>query len=269
MASISKASEPEVASDKQARRERATAILKAIEARDDIRFAVGSSEAGFSHTWIVRAHRGSYYVGVKGLAGYLKISVHPPKDSWSRYVGRLALTTEFINSRLDLGMSPSSRVFTKWDIPVPPAKGAHAPLAVIFPTDHLYQNKPNGKRNKPLLLFSPAPKGHAVEVWFFHSVESIASLEPKLAKFGLPVLRNDLADGASVSVVVRQHRFDPQLLPTEEAVTRGRMQWLESEPRPPVGTRWEQLSGLFWNKPKNGETLWMVDVGGITMNVGA
>src|SRR4051794_9638603 len=123
-------------SNTQTRRAREQ-FLNAIEARNDIRFAVGSNETGFSGSWIAWATRDDYYVGLKRLAGSLKFSLHPPNGEWPQYVGRLAVPSEFVKGRPDLRLSAQSRVYNKWHVPTPPEKGAHAFLAIVFPTNHL------------------------------------------------------------------------------------------------------------------------------------
>ena len=228
--------------ERHRRRQEAEVIFKAIEERTDFRFAVGSEDVGYSETWIAWSNRNDYYIGSKNISGSLKVSLHAPRGDKSHYVGRVAMPREYLNGRPHLNIEPNQRAYTEWRLHPPPEEGAVPVAVVVFPTNGLRKPEPKGKMNKPLIIFSPAPKDHAVEVWFFYSREPAHSLEEKLKGFGNPVLRSDLESGDAVMVVVRQQPFDMNQLPIGKTVQTNVSQWFSDGSPPSPGTKMDGLT---------------------------
>jgi hypothetical protein len=222
------------------------------------RFAVGDPEHNFSTTWSAFGHRNEYYLGARAFMGSTKISLH---NSGTCRVA--IIDTQFEELAIRGLPRPADRALTKWKRKPTPDVGAVHVASVVFPTDYLKKtDTPIGTAKKPLTIFSPAPSGSAVEVGFFYSREPAEALEPKLVKIGKPLIRATLDNGESVSIVVRQAKFDPAFLPTREK-SEGIKKLVHVVI--PVGAEMSDLTAAVWNSPADDGTgcLYIVEVGGV------
>lgn len=220
--------------------------------RKRVRFAVGTPGERHGSAWIIWANKSDFYLGAYGLRGKLKISLHESR------ICRLALTDEYVHKMRAAGIPPpEDRALFKWIRPPAPDLGAHPAVILTFPTDHMYRQPPVWNLNKPLVMFEAAPPGHSVEVGFFYSREAPETLEPKLYQIGRPILRTNLDNGDSVSLVVRQTPFDPQTIPPIGSPTPVRSRLLD--PSVPIGVEQEVAATLICPSD-DGYTLKLVDV---------
>jgi hypothetical protein len=222
----------------------------------NIRFAVGSPEFGYSATWTAFARRNEYYIGARNVMGLTKISLH------SSGICRVALTDTQFRALAEQGLEqPPDRAFVKWNKKSTPLVGAHHVFTVVFPTDYLKQPKPQGTVKKPLVIFGAAPAGKAVEVGFFYSREDQRTLEAKFDRIGRAVICTTLDNGDTVSLVKRVADFDRSVLPSQDKMDRARATMLTKD----MHNVEDEHTGMFWNKPDDGGTLILIEVGGITL----
>jgi hypothetical protein len=151
--------------------------------RHGLRFCVGCTDVGYSGIWSAFSKVSDYYVGVRGILGMIKISLH------ASGICRLALTDHHASFLQSLGMLPlEDRAFIKWRRVAAPEAGAHLALVLVFPTDHLHSDDPKWENSrKPLFIFKPAAAGKALEFGFFYSREAKETLEAKLIRIGTPL----------------------------------------------------------------------------------
>jgi hypothetical protein len=229
-------------------------------AKDNIRFGVCRKDGKHSGIWTAfGSSKGDYYIGARSIMGSTKISLH------ASGVCRLALTETQMKllDAQDLEQ-PTDRAFVKWRRATTPASGAVHVASVLFPLDYLHLNAPQGTAKKPIFLFEASEPGHAVEFGFFSRMPT-AALEQKLVRIGKPLFRTDLDNGESVSMVVRLVEFDPNVLPTSDRLNKGRRLLLDGDALPEPGTEEHGLTAALWNKPKDRETLRIIEIGGITL----
>jgi len=224
--------------------------------RANFRFAVGSPEFGHSATWTAFGSGSEYYIGARNVMGLTKISLH------SSGICRVALTDTQFKALAEQGLvQPPDRAFVKWNRKPTPIIGAHHVVTVVFPTDYLKLPKPQGTVKKPLLIFDAAPAGKAVEVGFFYSREEQWTLEAKFSRIGKAVICTTLDNGDTVSLVTRITDFDRSVLPSQDQMDRARSTMLTKE----LHNIDDEHTGMFWNKPDDGGTLMLIEVGGITL----
>jgi hypothetical protein len=158
------------------------------------------------------------------------------------------------------------RAFIKWRrAPTPEHGGVHV-ASLIFPINYLHLDAAVGSSKKPLFQFeAPHDPTQAVEFGFVYSREPIDVLEQKLMKIGKPLFRTGLDNGESVSVVVRLTDFDPAVLPSQDKLNNGGLRVLSPENMPEPGGERSNLTAALWNKPEDGGTLQVIEVGGVTM----
>jgi hypothetical protein len=239
-------------------------LLREFEQRlckDKVRFAVGEPGGRYSSVWSALGSNNDFYIGARSVMGSTKISLHKTG------ICRLGLTASHFDLAVEQGLIPpeEDRAFVKWRRPPAPETGATLAVVLIFPTDFLRLDAPIGTAKKPLVIFEAAERGKAVEVGFFYSREPAVTLEEKFLKIGKPLFRTDLDNGETVWMVARIADFDPTVLPSTEKINGGVGRLLDRDAFAEAGVERRGLTGTFWNSPKDGEDLRIIEIGGITM----
>jgi hypothetical protein len=143
--------------------------------------------------------------------------------------------------------------------------GATMVAVLVFPTDFLRLDAPEGTGKKPLLILESAQAGKATEIGFFFSREPSATLEPKFLQIGKPIFMTDLANGEVVWMVPREADFDASKLASAEQFGRAAGRLLDRDAFPAPGIERSNLNAILWNSPKDGEALRIIEMGGITL----
>jgi hypothetical protein len=252
-----------VAGDSAMDEGQATAAFQDLQARlsrTSLRFAACGPK-GHSASWTAFGQGNDYYIGSRNLMGSQKISLHASR------ICRVALTQQHYNSLPAQGLlQPLDRAIVKWRRPETPETGAVHVASVIFPSDHMVQSQPTGSYRKPLIIFGDAPLGKAFDFGFFFSREDSKALEDRFLRIGQPLCSTKLADGTTVSLVSRLIDFDPSVLPNQQQMdgTAGRILSPEIK-RLNDGEEVSGLTAMFWNAPKDGESLTLYEIGGVSL----
>jgi hypothetical protein len=245
-------------------RDEAQRILNDFERRlfaDKARFAVGRPGESYSGSWAFWGHKNEFYIGARSILGSTKISLH------SSGICRLALTEQHVKLLIAQGLPlPPDRAFVKWRRSPTPPEGASFVVVLVFPTDYLRLAEPEATYKKPMVFLEPAGAGKALEVGFFYSRESAASLEPKFLAIGKPLFYTDLDNGDVVWMVVREVEFDATTLPSSEKFNSAGMRLLDREALTAAGER-SNLNAILWNSPKDEEALRVIEIGGVKVMV--
>jgi hypothetical protein len=223
-----------------------------------LRFAISGPNSKYSGGWCAFGHGNDFYLGARSVLGSIKISLH------ASGICRVALTERQIALMRAQGLElPNDRALLKWRRAASPDVGAVHVVSLIFPTVHLQSDSPQATHKKPVLIIGDGIPGKAVEVRIFFSRESLKTLEGKLSAVGMPVCYTSLANGETVSMVVRQVDFDPSVLPTLEMLNKAGIRLLNRDAV--ADTKMSGLMAAFFNDPNDGETLQLVEIGGITL----
>jgi hypothetical protein len=224
----------------------------------NFRFAVGNSLRGFSSVWTAFGNASDYYIGCRPSMGSIKISLH------ASGICRIALTDKQYSELEKEGLKqPADRALVKWRRAKTPPIGAVHVASVIFPTDDLsLTEEPISKHKKPLIIFDAAPPGRAVEFGFFYSLEDDAAMEERYARIGKSIVCTTLDSGEYVTVVARITEFDKACLPSQEQADKAPGHILSKEVLN-IERELSHLTATFWNEPKDGETLRLVEIGGM------
>jgi len=207
--------------------------------------------------WSAWGWRGDYYIGARSVLGSMKVSLH------ASGICRLALTERHFAALTERGLiPPEERAIVKWRRPPAPEVGAMLAVVLVFPTKYMTLGAPSASLRKPILVFETAKPGMAVEVGFFYSRESATTLEPRLLEIGKPIFYSDLAEGESVWIVVRETDFDPTIIPSADQLSSSRGHFLESDF--PIGVERRNLSAMLWNSPKDGKSLRIIEISGVS-----
>jgi hypothetical protein len=191
--------------------------------------------------------------------GSLKISLH------GSGVCRVALTDRLYSALPGIGLSqPAGRALIKWNRAEIPERGAVHLMSAIFPSDHLVLPEPTATYRKPLLIFGDPPAGRAIEFGFFVSRENLFAMEERFLRIGKPIVGSLLDDGNTVTVVVRETDFDPSVLPPQERLESSTCTVLSPELYAIQGVQ-GGFGGLFWTKPKDGEALFLYEIGELSL----
>jgi len=193
----------------------------------------------------------------------MKISLHDKLNC------RLAFTAEGVAARKQQGLDvPDNRAFVEWDRKPAPEDDAVHVVSLIFPTDYLRLPLPEATYGEPFLPISAAPPGNAIEFAFFFSREAEATVEPKFLRVGRPLVRTILDNGETVWVVAREMGFDQRAIPSEERWTES-TRFHDKEAFLDEGVGLENLTGMLWNAPKDGERLQVIEISGIRASMRA
>jgi hypothetical protein len=190
-----------------------------------------------SSVWFAHHDGDDVYISVGTLGGHMKLSLHRDQNCQFGMVRRYAqkLATEGLS-----GMRP-----IRWARPATPERGAFHAASVFFPTDFLRSTGEMQRSHKLKFSLPMAPAGQAIEVGFFYSRETPASLEDRfIAQQATPLLYMSLPSGEFVSVVARPVLFDPKQIPDLQAAGP-KMRPLDGAPAP--GARMENLHAVLFD----------------------
>ena len=229
--------------------------------RNKFRFVVGTRSGLYSTAWFTRGIGNSYYIGARPFGATMKISLHDDENC------RLAFTKEGIAAMKGQGLDvPEDRAFVEWYRNPAPEDGAVHAVSLIFPTDYLRLPAPGASYRKPVLIIDAAPPGKAIEFGFFFSREPQATAMPKFLQIGMPLVRTTLDNGEVVWVVVREIEFDRADIPSEERWA-GNVRFHDRAAFLEPGAVERDLTTTFWNSPNDGESLRVIEIGGVTASV--
>jgi hypothetical protein len=231
--------------------------------RDKFRFVVGTPGGRYSDSWFAGWNRNDYYLGSRSFGGSMKISLHDEENC------RLAFTNESISAHMQQGLDlPRDRAFVEWYRKPSPEDGAVHVVSLIFPTDYLCLPQPEASYKKPVLIVEAARPGKAIEFAFFFSREAEATVEAKFLRIGQPLVRTTLDNCEAVWVVARETEFDQAEIPSEERWT-GSVRFHDKQAFLDEGVQLDGLTSMLWNSPKDGESLRVIEIGGVTASVRA
>jgi hypothetical protein len=144
--------------------------------------------------------------------GSFKISLHKSG------ICRLAFDCKYFASAVHQGLilPEQDRALVKWRRSPTPVAGAVLVVGLVFPTDFLHLGEPTARVKEPFVFLDAAPQGKAVEIAFFYSREPVATLEPKLLEFGIPLFWTDLENRDIVWMIGREADFVTAALPSVE-----------------------------------------------------
>ena len=227
-----------------------------------IRLCACSPSGRHSGTWMAIGSRSDYYIGARSIFGSMKISLH------ASGICRVAMTDHQSKFLIEQGlMQPEDdRAFLKWRRTDTKETGAVHVVSLIFPIAHMHHEAALGSAKKPLFKFeAPDDPAKAVEFGFFFSRVPPEELEQKLVRIGMPLFWTGLDNGETVSIVVRVSSFDPAILPRTENLNKSQVRILSVDAIPEFGGQRSDLTAALWNKPKDGESLQIIEVGGVTL----
>ncbi len=161
---------------------------------------------------------------------------------------------------------PGNRAFVEWYRKPAPENGAVHVVSLVFPTDYLRLPPPESTYKKPMLFVDAAPPGKAVEFGFFFSREPQVTAEPKFIQIGVPLVHASLDNGETVWVVARETEFDRAIIPSEDRWSRN-LRVADKKAFLDEGVELRNLTSMFWNTPKDGEILWVMEMSGVTASV--
>lgn len=226
---------------------------------DKIRFGVGSKAQRRSSLWVIVCNKDDVYVGVRGLTGLIKVSLHKFGGS------SVAFSRRYLEQVASAGLDvPSDRAFVRWKRSATPTSGAVHVMSILFPSDFLLLNAPPQLLTKPVYYLKPAPQGHAIEIGLFYSKEPPATLGDKLAKISIPMFNAQLPCGEYVSLVGRIVPFDK----TQYDGLKGTLKRLRKDAIPEFGQEWKNVSAMLFNEPNDGEALQLIELTGFTFRRG-
>jgi hypothetical protein len=226
--------------------------------RDGFRFAVGIRGGHHSGIWSAWGNKNDYYLGARSFLGSQRISLH------QSLICRMAFTekhmAELRQHSLDV---PADRASVKWRRLAAPEDGAIHVVSLIFPTDYFRLPHPQGTYRKPVLIIDAAPPGKAIEFGFFFTREVKATVEPKFLRIGQPLIRTMLDNGETVWVVARETELDREAIPSAERWA-GNVRFHHREAFLGESVQLDGLTSMLWNTPKDGESLGVIEIGGVT-----
>jgi hypothetical protein len=248
--------------DDLTRRREAVEDFERRIAKGQIRFAVCNSQGKHSGVWCAWGQNSEYYIGAHSVLGTIKVSLH------SSGCCRIARTKQHMKLLADQGLAPPRREFVEWRRAATPESGAVHVVSVLFPLDYLHLDAPVGTPRRPLIVFGASQLGHAVEFGFFYSRTPEAEMAAKFSRIGKPLFRTSLNNGDSVSIVTRVVEFDSSILPRPEVLNAAGLGEINHDALPEPGATESNLTATFWNSPKDGESLRLIEIGGVSIQRG-
>ena len=225
-----------------------------------IRFGVGAKDKPYSSVWVAFTNNNDLYLGVRGLTGAIKVSLHESE------LCRLAVDEQYWTNLADHGVAVQrDRAIVKWRRSSTPETGVVHVLSLLFPTDFLRLYRKPLRLNKPVFYIEPAPEGHAIEFGFFYSKEGPETLEEKLLSIGTPMFNTCLLNGEFVSMISREIPFGPENMPPFPNRTSD-VEPLSKDALPGPGENIQNLSAMLFDRPKDGGILSIVQVDGLTIS---
>lgn len=245
----------------------AGATRRPLEGRTKIRFAIGSPTADHSDVWFAKQNEktGDFYFGSKTIGRALKLSFHPPNTQFDKYALRFAITSEFWQERPGLRSKLKTRALATANYPPPPELGMYCAATLVFPTGFLRPARTAEAVRRVDHWFPAAPSGHAIELGFFLSRQNPLTLEHVFRGFGCPWLAFVYPDGSSISIVERNRPFERSFVPDAAAQARARWQWLGTGDAPSADTQLDDHSAVYFNEPRPGEALCLVEMHGLSL----
>jgi hypothetical protein len=231
--------------------------------KDKFRFVVATREGHHSTAWFTRdvKKKNSFYIGARTIGGKMKISLHGELNC------RLAFTKEGMAAMKQQGLDVSeNRALVEWYRKPAPENGCVHVVSLIFPTDYLRLPAPESTFKEPLLFVDAAPPGKAVEFGVFFSRGPQIRAEPKFIQIGVPLVYASLDNGDTVWVVAWETEFDRAVIPSADQ-WRGSLRAADKKAFLDEGVELRNLSSVFWNAPKDGEILRVIETSGVTASV--
>lgn len=222
-----------------------------------------------SSTWYINHTGDSVYLYVNSLGGRMKASFHPEGESEDGKDSQFGFEKKY-REKLANESYDTPRP-SRWIRPKPVNDKVVEVAKVLFPTDHLKgsvvderkncKREPNSKRKWRFSL-PMAGKGEAVEISLFYSTKKPEDLENIFIKKGFtPMFFMDLPNREIVSVIGKNVLFDPKSLPDPNK--KFAIKKLDGIKQ--VDDHEKNLHATFYNDPKDGEILQLVEINGLTL----
>ncbi len=211
----------------------------------------------FSSMWNFLPGADGFYFSARPLLNSFKVSLHRNNNR-----GYLAhAKSHFQRKRTEGALTQSKRTVHEWALPLPERGETRQVTSVRLPSDFMRDAAHPYVHQGKVLVFGIEPAS-ALEIGVFFSRDARTALEEKLKAIGTPLWYSAIDDWFDVWVVVRSVDFDPSILPTSGQVNSATIKPLET-----IQSDWqlEGLNVLFWNAPKDGEVLQLIDIGGASI----
>ena len=218
------------------------------------RFGVGSDEDGYSSVWLMCRDRNDVYLGIRDAMGMIKIDFHEDGNCF------LMIGKEFHE---DQNMGPG-RALVAWKRPKTKQGGVSHVASLVFPTGFLKGNLIVGKESKKILWIQPAPDGRAVEIGVFFTYEKPAIATNKYLGGVTQIFSTKLLNGQNVLMAGQKIDFDSNR--TREKFSHMRGKAIRPELGLDPGESITNATFHFYNSPKDGETFWITEIGGLNVS---
>lgn len=222
-----------------------------------------------SSTWHITAQGSSVYMYVNSLGNRMKLSLHPKDGSEDGKDSQYGLTKHYRGRLNDLSFEQPELL--RWVRPKPQGNNVVQVLKVYFPTDFLkgkvvderanYKRKPGSKR-KWRFAFPMAPENMAIEISIYYSLVASEPIEQLFIRKGYtPMFCINLPNGQFASIVGREVKFDPDVIPP---FSKGSLKPLVGNDS--IEDTAKDLHAVLCNKPSDEGIFELIEVNGLSLD---
>jgi hypothetical protein len=211
---------------------------------------VGENQLGrYSSIWSFKGGNDGFYFGARSIFNRFKVSLHA-----NNHRGYIAQSKSFKD-----GIVRPRQGLLEWALPSPGLLGAVQAASIKLPANFMFDAEPPYVRQRKTLVFGIQPEC-ALEVGIFLSNEGKDTLEEKFCRMGHPLFQVTISGWLNVSIVVRSVDFDASCLPNQEQMDAARYTPIDDQL-----SETSNLGMICFNKPGDGETIQLIDIGGVSM----
>ncbi|MFA5766768.1 MAG: hypothetical protein WC919_02510 [Candidatus Paceibacterota bacterium] len=217
-----------------------------------------------SSIWFVSSKNGSIYISAESIGGFLKLSIHPEKNSSDGKNCQIGLVTSYARKIKSEGYrAPKS---LRWLRPITPEKGVVCVVSIIFPTDYLRGNIVKkslviGPKRKLKFVLPIAKKGYAVQVDIFYTKERLDTLIRKFKKINLKILGYFILSSNELAIITAKYiPFDSKMIPN---LKNGHINPLKGAPK--RGQSIKNTNAIMWAEPRDGSVIYVCEINGLTV----
>lgn len=229
--------------------------IDTLFAKNTVRIVAENPHGRFSSVWRFWAYNNDFYFTARTMTNALKVSFH---ENGRGYLG---YNKQYLLAKKADGFDIGEKTKHEWALPIPGPIGATHAASVILPADYCCSENPRATAESKVMIYG-VESGCAVEIGLFLSYEDSATLEPKLVKLGHPLVMFTLDNSLKVSIVARSRDFNPSELPSSERTNLAKRTQLAKTENLPFD---RALNMAFWEAPRDGEAIRVVDIGGVTI----
>jgi hypothetical protein len=232
-----------------------TNLIKEWEAafRKRVRIVAQNSKGKFSSTWMFWGNRSDYYFGPKAALPALKISLH------KNGVGYLAFEKAY-HVALKEEAIELPRTSVQWKLP--DADGRAVQVAAILLPAKFFSSPASSIETKKTVVLGASDEG-AAEISLFYCRDYNDGIDAELRLYGQTMFVTHLDDGRSFVIVAREVSYDPAIIPTTERTNAAKSTLLDKNVLAGSQENYQNLNAMFWDEPKDGGVLRIVDIGGV------